>query len=168
MQTLTSKAKPRHVSESVTTFIWTKIKQAGPLFGKPKWESIPKSFLKLLCSGAIIKGSFDFVVKWLWLAAEWQALIWTLIQSDMCNRSQDLITSVAISSNSDQTFHTHSHLKPWHTPSTVNANTNGKVLSYFCCQNLFTAAKKGHIKYSSWPPSLVLMFICLFWQCSAI
>lgn len=38
--------------------------------------------------------------------------MWTLMQSDMCNRNQDLITSVPIRSNSGKTFHTLTYLEP--------------------------------------------------------
>lgn len=51
-----------------------------------------------------MRGSVDFVVKWLLLAAEWQPLMWSEMGSDMCNKHQDLVTSEAIKTPSDETL----------------------------------------------------------------
>ncbi len=93
----------------------------GLCLTNPNESQSPRASAKLLCSGAIIKGSVDFVVKCLWLVTEWQALMWTLMQSDMCNRSQDLITSVAIKTNSDRDI-SHSR-SPWALAAQLDVNS---------------------------------------------
>lgn len=46
--------------------------------------------------------------------------MWTLMQSDMCNRNQDLVTSVAIKADFNETLHTHAHLENWQRKPDVN------------------------------------------------
>lgn len=52
------------------------------------------------------------------------------MQSDMCNRSQDLITSVAVKTDSNEIFHTHAHLgaQQCNLMKTFNAKTAGRAV----------------------------------------